>query len=247
MKSLSYISKATTRNGRVNLPIGLSDIFRTSRVKNKEHGITGVLSFSRGYYFQVIEGETKAVDQLMQKIMRDDRHSNVEIVFEYRISRRIFPGRGLHLLYGSPQNDENFIAYIDSNLDRIKKLPTARRTMLQPFIIDHALGSNQFGDFKDRELYLEDWPNFAQIEPSREIIDLCTELLSQTVSYQDLKKNFGARFQTSLDDILGRLRESGALRVNGETERSDFRGRKPRRQNGIYSSLSTLLKRGKVS
>ncbi|MBQ0737313.1 BLUF domain-containing protein [Mesonia mobilis] len=42
----------------------------------------GLLLFSYGNFFQVIEGETAKVNNLWQKIKKDDRHKSIIKIFE---------------------------------------------------------------------------------------------------------------------------------------------------------------------
>ncbi len=47
------------------------------RDKNSEKKIRGILLFSEGHFFQVLEGEKKNVLALFEKIRKDQRHTSV--------------------------------------------------------------------------------------------------------------------------------------------------------------------------
>lgn len=61
----------------------LNEILAVSRNNNAAAGITGMLLFHKGTFFQVLEGDKAAVENLFNVISRDRRHSKVtKIVFE---------------------------------------------------------------------------------------------------------------------------------------------------------------------
>lgn len=61
-----------------------------SRERNLEHGITGLLLFSKGIVLQVIEGERFDVEALQRQILRDTRHRDVFVVAERETDKREF-------------------------------------------------------------------------------------------------------------------------------------------------------------
>lgn len=64
------------------------------RVKEKNHniGVTGVLLFAEGTFFQVLEGDEATVRELYKTIAQDSRHTKARIVLERTARRRSFPG-----------------------------------------------------------------------------------------------------------------------------------------------------------
>ena len=61
-----------------------------SRKNNPKQRIGGVLYFGDGCFFQCLEGQADVVNALIAKIMRDERHSNVQILKLIPISERAF-------------------------------------------------------------------------------------------------------------------------------------------------------------
>jgi hypothetical protein len=60
-----------------------------ARANNARLGVTGMLLYVDGTFFQVLEGETEAVDDLFLHIAGDPRHSNVtEIIREPIVARQ---------------------------------------------------------------------------------------------------------------------------------------------------------------
>jgi hypothetical protein len=68
----------------------LDSILQQSRRNNPRLGITGLLCFAGGTFIQVIEGGRDQVCDLLNAIIRDDRHTNVRILTYEEISERHF-------------------------------------------------------------------------------------------------------------------------------------------------------------
>ncbi|WP_281613816.1 BLUF domain-containing protein [Flammeovirga sp. SubArs3] len=61
----------------------LTKLQEHSSRKNKEHRITGYLTFKQGIFIQYIEGPKSQLDQLIQNLKKDDRHTFInELYFE---------------------------------------------------------------------------------------------------------------------------------------------------------------------
>jgi hypothetical protein len=59
----------------------VSAIIRSSRARNFSSGITGVLLFDGQRFCQCIEGETDQVNQLIEKIKRDERNVDFKVIY----------------------------------------------------------------------------------------------------------------------------------------------------------------------
>jgi len=55
-------------------------ILRSALRFNLPHGITGFLWRANGQFFQALHGRAEALDDLMARIARDDRHTGVEVL-----------------------------------------------------------------------------------------------------------------------------------------------------------------------
>ena len=73
-----------------NLEI-LSSILTTSRVNNKKRNITGALICREDIFLQLLEGPKKNVEETYNSIKRDDRHLNIQHLFDHSIEKRLFP------------------------------------------------------------------------------------------------------------------------------------------------------------
>jgi len=76
----------------------LAKLLHTCRVKNERLGITGILLYMAGRFFQVLEGDPDTVSALYTIIERDKRHKEVtQIIFE-AISKRNFPSWSMGMI-----------------------------------------------------------------------------------------------------------------------------------------------------
>lgn len=83
---LIYSSAARHLFGRKEL----AHLLAKSRSNNLKNGITGMLLYADGSFFQVLEGEPERVDRLFEAIRSDRRHKNVTIIIREPIARRSF-------------------------------------------------------------------------------------------------------------------------------------------------------------
>ncbi|CAM3791312.1 Blue light-and temperature-regulated antirepressor YcgF [Vibrio aerogenes CECT 7868] len=84
-KYLFYSSKAKITE------VNIHEILEVSRRENKKFGITGYLISHFNGFYQYIEGDEAAIDQLYRNISADERHSDVEMLFSGYRETRIFP------------------------------------------------------------------------------------------------------------------------------------------------------------
>lgn len=87
MDALIYVSTAP----RLLSDAELGTILETSRRNNGRDGITGMLLYADGNFFQVIEGEPAALDHLVARLRHDPRHRDIITVARYAVGERQFP------------------------------------------------------------------------------------------------------------------------------------------------------------
>lgn len=83
---LSYVSRA-------NPDLTSSDIreiLRVAHQRNSKNYVTGSLLFLNGEFFQILEGPQKAVLKIFRSILADERHYNVETLWEGPKDKRVF-------------------------------------------------------------------------------------------------------------------------------------------------------------
>jgi len=86
MVRLIYASRFSREAG----PGDLQEIVDVSREKNRELGITGALCFDPRFFMQCIEGPRGAVNELYNRIVVDERHTDVTLIAYGEIHKRSF-------------------------------------------------------------------------------------------------------------------------------------------------------------
>lgn len=84
---LLYASRAVDPS-----PATIEGILAQSRQYNPPSGITGILCYGGGIFLQAIEGGRSAVNTLYGHILRDKRHTDVELLTYEEIAERRFGG-----------------------------------------------------------------------------------------------------------------------------------------------------------
>lgn len=69
----------------------LLELLKQSRTNNGAKNITGILLYSKGTFFQVLEGEETSVENLYKEIEKDPRHKNCTTIEKLNITERAFP------------------------------------------------------------------------------------------------------------------------------------------------------------
>jgi hypothetical protein len=94
LKSLTYTSLASLDLDSEDL----AAIHAKARDLNALDGITGLLVFNGNRFLQIIEGSEQAIDDLVERLRRDRRHTGVEVRDERQIAERAFPDWSMELV-----------------------------------------------------------------------------------------------------------------------------------------------------
>lgn len=65
-------------------------LLTNARTANGANGITGMLLYIEGSFFQVLEGDASDVDAVFRRISRDPRHSRITLIIREPIFKRSF-------------------------------------------------------------------------------------------------------------------------------------------------------------
>ena len=94
LRSVTYTSLA-----RLDLQAAeLEAIHDTARRENAARGITGLLIFNGTHFLQIIEGQADTLNQLIENLRRDPRHSGLEVRHDAPIDQRSFPAWSMELV-----------------------------------------------------------------------------------------------------------------------------------------------------
>lgn len=87
MIRLTYASTAINDWGAEDL----LRLLKQCRINNGAKNITGILLYSKGTFFQVLEGDELTVNQVYSVIEKDKRHKDCTIIEKEKITERAFP------------------------------------------------------------------------------------------------------------------------------------------------------------
>lgn len=88
--SLLYVSRKRIEGPAESA--ALDDIVTVARARNATLNDTGALVSTSNHFAQILEGPAQAIEELMDSIHRDIRHSDVTVVRELPIAERSFAG-----------------------------------------------------------------------------------------------------------------------------------------------------------
>lgn len=86
---LIYTSRAAPSAASL---LGIAEILGQARTLNDRNELTGALAVHDGVFLQVVEGPCYAVDGLLQRLLRDIRHTALEVMDRHPVEHRAFMG-----------------------------------------------------------------------------------------------------------------------------------------------------------
>lgn len=91
MYQVLYQSKASLNLSETDI----ENILHTANNYNNANDITGCLLYNDGIFLQILEGEEETVQKLYEKILKDNRHTNIELLESGHSSKRSFSKWGM--------------------------------------------------------------------------------------------------------------------------------------------------------
>ncbi len=95
MSSLLYISRS-------------ADIFQDAKQRaqlatsaaayNKQHGVTGILIYTNGFFMQLLEGSQSVLADIFTQIQEDKRYNQVELLGLDDDAQHLFPNWSMNLI-----------------------------------------------------------------------------------------------------------------------------------------------------
>jgi len=87
---LTYFSRNRIDPRRGSMHDRVLEILSASVANNRRDGITGALIYDSKWFAQVLEGTEGAVSRTFERILRDERHSDVSLVAMQPMTERLF-------------------------------------------------------------------------------------------------------------------------------------------------------------
>ena len=212
MKCIAYVSRTTANERGINLPAGLSNIVQISRKRNPAAQITGVLSYRRGQYVQVLEGPAIEIDDLMNKILADPRHNDIWVFVDEKVTKRSFDKWRVSIFDFIDQGPI-FKTFIEDHQQTLDAFTFEQKARLQDFI---NLGNNNAiatHYYDGKYLKLLAWPDLNRTSQPQLIMNLCVKLTKNPYPFDSLvaSDEFGTYDQVT--DIIKDFESLGILTV----------------------------------
>lgn len=116
--SITYQSRAKVRPTAGDL----RELAWKARARNHSLGVTGMLLYDKGRFFQTLEGPPASLELLWKSISEDKRHSNIDILSEHMIPARLFAGWDL-LSCHADQDELNHVQSARAGHDLTRRVP----------------------------------------------------------------------------------------------------------------------------
>lgn len=92
----------------------IESILDSARRRNVERSVTGALIFNSGIFAQVLEGTRADVEAIFERIQRDARHGDVQVLAFEPSTERAFPSWSMAFV-GRSQADQNLFGQLASD------------------------------------------------------------------------------------------------------------------------------------
>ena len=112
----------------------IKSIFQTTVQKNSDQGITGILLYNLGYFFQILEGDKEKVKSLFYDLIYpDERHVELFVVMEKFTKKPFFSSYSTEFsVVQTKEEYDHLKKYIDTHL--ISEDSKKFKRLLAPFI-----------------------------------------------------------------------------------------------------------------
>lgn len=106
---LTRLIYASKHNG--TSPEALDKILQISRRNNVRDNITGALIISDQTFMQLLEGERDAVGRCFMRVMKDNRHRDIQVICSGDVEGRLFVEWSMHQIETSRVKQEILSRY----------------------------------------------------------------------------------------------------------------------------------------
>ena len=110
----------------------IQDILATSRKRNAELNITGLLIYRDNYFMQLLEGDEPSVRSLMSKIQLDTRHFDINIIVEEKGADRFYQSWSMAYCDGDIRANET--TELLELFETALAVTTAKRDIIMPML-----------------------------------------------------------------------------------------------------------------
>lgn len=239
----------------INSPTDLSQIYQTTRKQHDELKLNGLISFDKGLYLHIFEGDEQSVTQFFKNDYIRSKESNRIIIIDTIAPNAHFPSYTLKL-DSNIKNNALFLSCLESCKADISSIDSSVAKKLEPFFDYKTIINNQVTPepvkkqtasvFTDKLLSIPDWPDFTQVQQSFIAIDVCSRLLTKKVPYQDLASNRDNKDLNEMNALLKQLDEIGLLEKSTPPKQESKPNAqilpKQKKRSSFYKKMKSFLK-----
>ena len=102
-------------------PNVVRDIAISSSRNNMTEGVSGILMGVGDKFLQVLEGKAETVDQLLKKIERDPRHTNLKVLYQGNLNERVFARWSMGCVVGGEGSADGQL-YLDDIASKLESI-----------------------------------------------------------------------------------------------------------------------------
>jgi hypothetical protein len=113
---LVYYSLNRIQGTAAEVTAKVDAILESSQRNNALLGVTGALIFNAGIFAQVLEGDRQDVALTYERIQRDTRHGDVQVLAFEEVQDRVFPAWSMAFV-GRSREGENLFGHIGEATD----------------------------------------------------------------------------------------------------------------------------------
>jgi hypothetical protein len=108
MDSPTVALSAIVYRSRAVAPMSDTDLFYLlahARENNARRGLSGIIVYDRGHFFQWIEGHDQQLGSVWNSIRSDPRHTDVKVLVDQQIPTRLFDGWTMQFAHRDRQHE----------------------------------------------------------------------------------------------------------------------------------------------
>lgn len=108
MDSGPAVLSAIVYRSRAVAPMSDTDLFyllAQARENNAIRGLSGIIVYDRGHFFQWIEGHDEHLGHIWNNIRNDPRHADVKVLVDQQIPTRLFEGWTMQFAHRDRQHE----------------------------------------------------------------------------------------------------------------------------------------------
>jgi hypothetical protein len=79
-------------------PCEVVQILHETETRNDYLGVNGLLVYSEGNFFEVLEGEKEKIKDLYRNIIEDKRHKDIILLFQKEVHKPLFDEKDSHFI-----------------------------------------------------------------------------------------------------------------------------------------------------